>query len=76
MQRRQIKPVVFKYNVGDVVKLKLEYVNLLTSRIDNPEHKTVVKIAKRRRSKNQPYYLYEGFKVWQHEDYIECLVGN
>ena len=74
MQRRQIKPVVFKYNVGDVVKLKLEYVNLLTSRIDNPEHKTVVKIVKRMRSKNQPYYLYEGFKVWQHEDYIECLV--
>ena len=76
MQRRPIKPVVFKYNVGDVVKLKLEYVNLLTSRIDNPEHKTVVKIVKRRRSKNQPYYLYEGFKVWQHESYIECLVGN
>ena len=74
MQRRQIKPVVFKYNVGDVVKLKLEYVNLLTSRIENPEHKTVVKIVKRRRSKNQPYYLYEDFKVWQHEDYIECLV--
>ena len=63
MQRRQIKPVVFKYNVGDVVKLKLEYVNLLTSRIDNPEHKTVVKIVKRRRSKNQPYYLYEIKKV-------------
>ena len=76
MSRKPRKPVVFKYNVGDVVRLKLEYVNLLTSRIDNPEHKTVVKIVKRRWSKNQPYYLYEGFKVWQHEDYIECLVGN
>ena len=76
MSRKPRKPVVFKYNVGDVVKLKLEYVNLLTSRIDNPEHKTVVKIVQRRRSKNQPYYLYEGFKVWQHEDYIECIVGD
>jgi hypothetical protein len=76
MQRAPRKPVVFKYNVGDVVRLKLEYVNLLTSRIDNPEHKTVVKIAKRSRSKNQPYYLYEGFEVWQHEDFIEGLVEN
>ena len=76
MLRRSRKPVVFKYNVGDIVKLKLEYVNLLTSRIDNPEHKTVVKIAKRSRSKNQPYYLYEGFEVWQHEDYIEGRVEN
>ena len=76
MSRKSRKHVVFKYNVGDVVRLKLEYVNLLTSRIDNPEHKTVVKIVKRRRSKNQPYYLYEGFKVWQHEDYTECLVGD
>ena len=73
MPRKSRKPVVFKYNVGDVVKLKLEYVSLLTSCIDNPEHKTVVKIVKRKRSKNQPYYLYEGFKVWQREDYIECL---
>ena len=76
MSRKPRKPVVFKYNVGDIVKLKLEYVNLLTSRIDNPEHKTVVKIVKRRRSKNQPYYLYEGFKGGQHEDYSECLVGD
>ena len=72
MQRRPRKPVVFKYNVGDVVKLKTEYI----SRIDNPEHKTVVKIVKTRRSKNQPYYLFEGLEVWQHEDYIECLVGD
>jgi hypothetical protein len=76
MPRRPRKPVVFKYNVGDVVKLKLEYVNLLTSRIDNPNRKTVVKIVKRSRSENQPYYLYEGFEVWQHEEYIECLVEN
>ena len=66
------KPVVFKYNVGDVVKLKSEYI----SRIDNPAHKTIVKIAKRSRSQNQPYYLFEGFEVWQHEEYIECLVEN
>ena len=67
MKRKPIKPVVFKYKVGDVVKLKLEYI----SRIDNPEHKTVVKIVKTRRSKNQPYYLFDGLEVWQHEDYIE-----
>ena len=70
--RRPRKPVVFKYNVGDVVKLKLEYI----SRTDNPAHKTIVKIAKRSRSKNQPYYLFEGFEVWQHEAYIEGLVEN
>jgi hypothetical protein len=72
MSRRPRTPVVFKYNVGDVVKLKSEYI----SRIDNPDRKTVVKIIKRSRSNNQPYYLFEGFKVWQHEDYIECLVEN
>ena len=72
MSRKPRKPVVFKYNVGDVVKLKLEYI----SHIDNPEHKTVVKIVKTRRSKNQPYYLFEGLEVWQHEYYIECLVGD
>lgn len=73
MSRRPRKPVVFKYNVGDVIKFKLEYVNLLTSRIDNPEHKTTAKIVKTRRSQNEPYYLFEGFQVWHHEDYIECL---
>ena len=72
MSRKSRKHVVFKYNVGDVVKLKSEYI----SRIDNPEHKTVVKIVKTRRSKNQPYYLFDGLEVWQHENYIECLVGN
>ena len=72
MPRKPRKSVVFKYNVGDVVKLKSEYI----SRIDNPARKTIVKIVKRSRSKNQPYYLFEGFEVWQHEDYIECLVEN
>ena len=64
--RKPTKPVVFKYKVGDIVRLKSEYI----SYIDNPEYKSVVKIAKVRRSKNQPYYLFEGLKVWQHEAYI------
>lgn len=67
--RKPRKPVIFKYKVGDLVKLKSEYI----SRIDNPEYKTVVKIVKTSRSKNQPYYLFEGLKVWQHECYIEGL---
>lgn len=69
MLRKSRKPVVFKYNVGDVVELDPKYI----SRIDNPEHKTTVKIVKRSRSKNEPYYLFEGFKIWQHEVYIEGL---
>lgn len=67
--RRPRKQVIFKYKVGDIVRLKSEYI----SRIDNPKHKTVVKIIKMSRSKNQPYYLFEGLKVWQHECYIEGL---
>lgn len=70
MSRKPRKSVVFKYNVGDVVKLNLKYI----SRVDNPEHKTTVKIVKRSRSKNEPYYLFEGFEVWQHEDYIEGFI--
>lgn len=70
MSRKPRKSVVFKYNVGDIVKLNLKYI----SRIDNPECKTTVKIVKRSRSKNEPYYLFEGFEVWQHEDYIEGLM--
>ena len=69
--RRPRKQVTFKYKVGDIVRLKSEYI----SHIDNPEHKTVVKIIKTSRSKNQPYYLFEGLDVWQHEYYIEGLAG-
>lgn len=72
MLRKPRKSVMFKYNVGDVVKLNLKYI----SRIDNPERKTTVKIVKRSRSKNEPYYLFEGFEVWQHEDYIEGFIES
>ena len=70
MSRKPRKTVIFKYKVGDVVKLKSEYI----SHIDNPEHKKIVKIVETRRSKNQPYYLFEGLDVWQHENYIQCLM--
>ena len=70
--------VVHKYNIGDTVKVKLEYATLLMSGFNGKSN--IVKVSKTTRYKNRPYYYFEGIDcagtpICYSEEWIEKLIN-